>query len=634
MGSFYADNDDLRFYVEEGIDWGPLLESTRFGAGAEGVPPLDESVSTWRDVLEMVGTFAAEEIAPHAAEIDRTPMRLVDGEVVFPTQLQTIFDQIAGLGLHGLCVPTDLGGMNCPLLLYLFTAEMFARADVSVMTHHGFHGGIAMALLMYSAMEGTTTIDKREGRIVATRFSGPIADMISGNAWGSMDITEPNAGSDMGALRVVGEQDADGSWFVSGQKIFVTSGHGRYHIVIARTERDEHGWKPGLEALSLFLVETFTVDEGGRRRRLATIERVEEKLGHHGSATVSVNFDHTPAQLIGKRGEGFRQMLLLMNNARISVGFESLGLCEAAWRMARTYAAVRESMGKTINKHEIIADYLDEMESDIQGIRALAVHAAYHEELSQREQLRLKYLMDERDPEHAALSRKVDKMRWASRRVTPLIKFIAAEKAVEMARRAIQIHGGFGYTTEYGAEKLLRDALVLPIYEGTSQIQALMATKDNLLWIMKNPKAFARELADTSWRGRFSADPLERGAARLRNHALTAQAALMTRVAKGKLGQADGWSPTALKAAFADWDPKTDFAPALLHAERLTWLLVDAAVAEVLLEQATKHPKRRPLLAKWIERAEPRARHNLDLIRSTGDRLLAELGGGSAGVSP
>jgi 3-(methylthio)propanoyl-CoA dehydrogenase len=395
---------------------------------------------------------------------------------------------------------------------------------------------------------------------------------------------------------------------VSGQKIFITSGHGKYHFVIARTEPDAEG----LAGLSMFLVPTYR-DEGGQRVRLATLDRIEEKLGHHGSVTAAVTFDRTPAQLIGKRGDGFRFMLRLMNSARLAVGFESIGVCESAYRMARDYAAQRPSMGKTVDRHEMIADYLDEMATDIQGLRALAMYGAVEEEVGQR--LAMTGKTKEARPHQAN-----------SRRVTPLLKYMAAEKAVEMARRCIQIHGGNGYMTEYGAEKLLRDALVMPIYEGTSQIQALMAMKDTLAGLLRDPQGFVRRVAQASWRSVSARDPLERRVARLEALSLRAQRHLITRTAAVKLrslrGKSLGAWPGVLRRK---WNPKRDFAFAMLHAERLCRLMTDAAIAEALWAQARNHPERREVLERFVERAEPRCRHLVDEITTTGHRVLAEL---------
>ncbi len=626
MADFFADNADLVWTVDHGIDWQALYEHVALLEGPDSeLSGWQEAKEFWREILSLTGTFAADEIAPYSAELDRAEPQLVDGDVVFPERTRRIFEQLGQMGLHGMCLPKQLGGMNCPILLYMLSAELMARADVSVMTHHGFHGGMAMAMLTYSMLEGTTELDLSTKTLISTRFATQIEQIATGQAWGCMDITEPDAGSDMAALRCRGEQAADGSWSVTGQKIFITSGHGRYHFVIARTAEADADSAPGggLDGLSLFLVETYT-EEAGQKTWLATVERLEEKLGHHASPTVSISFDHSPALLVGEVGEGFKYMLLLMNNARIAVGFEAIGLCESAVRMAEAYAAQRPSMGKTIDKHEIIADYLDEARTDIVGLRALAVHSAFNEEVAQRTRMRRDHLAVQGSDDWTALDREFKERTWQSRLRTPLIKFLAAEKAVEISRRALQIHGGCGYTREYGAEKLLRDSLVLPIYEGTTQIQALMATKDALLFITKRPSAFFKSWADERRRA-ITGAPLERRVSRLRSQVQAAQLHLMQRILKGKL---TGRSVGAWKKALADWDTRTDFAPALLHAERLTRLLVDAAIAEALLGQVGIDAGRGAILERHLERAEPRSRYLVDVIKTTGDRLLGELARG------
>jgi alkylation response protein AidB-like acyl-CoA dehydrogenase len=611
MANFFKDNPDLQYYFERGIDWARLAELCERGfRQPDGPKSAEEAIGSYREIAEMIGELVADEVAPQAAAIDRSGARYVDGEAVLPPAMEALFRKFAELDLHGMCLPRELGGLNCPLSLYLIATELFARADVSVMSHYAFHGAMALSMLNLSMMEGTTEIDPDTGAIRSTRFHDEIADIATGRAWGSMDITEPDAGSDMAALRTVGRQDADGRWTVSGQKIFITSGHGKYHFVIARTEPDAEG----LAGLSMFLVPTYK-EEGGRRVRLAALDRIEEKLGHHGSVTAAVTFDRTPAHLIGRRGDGFRYMLKLMNGARLAVGFESIGLCEAAYRLAKGYAAGRPSMGKTIDRHEIIADYLDEMDTDIRSLRALAMYGAFEEESAQR--LIAAGRADEARPYQAR-----------SRAVTPLLKYLAAEKAVEMARRCIQIHGGNGYMQEYGAEKLLRDALVMPIYEGTSQIQALMAMKDTLAGVMRDPQGFVRRIAQSGWRQVSARDPLERRVARLEGLSLRAQRHLITRTAADKLrslrGRSVGSWPSVLRR---NWNPKRDFAFAMLHAERLCRLMADAAIGEVLWAQAARHPDRRELLERFLDRAEPRCRYLVDEITSTGHRLLADLAG-------
>jgi 3-(methylthio)propanoyl-CoA dehydrogenase len=627
MANFYDDNADLKYYVEQEVDWEPLVRLTEYGYGAEGgFTNVEEAVEFFTSVLDMVGDFAANEIAPHSAAIDREHPYLDDGVVLFPPVLQGIFDQIKALELHGMCVPRELGGMNSPFLLFVLSNELIARADVSVCAHNGFHGGSAMAMLLYSILEDTTGFDREQMCITSTRFGDAIAEIVAGEAWGSMDITEPGAGSDMAVMRTRGEQDEGGNWLVTGNKIFITSGHAKYHFVIARTEEDSGADAfSGLKGLSLFLVKTFETGDDGGLVKLASFDGLEEKLGHHGSATVSISFDRSPAELIGERGDGFKLMLQLMNNARVVVGFEALGICEAALRLARDYAAERESMGKTIDRHEMIADYLDEMQTDIQGIRALAVRACFHEEMAQKLRLTLRFLPPEDEADRKKLEKDLAYHQRVSRRYTPLLKYIAAEKAVEISRRAIQIHGGYGYSSEYGAEKLLRDAMVLPIYEGTSQIQALMAMKDNLLGILRDARRFVEKSTAARWRARSARDPLARRVARLQSQSYRALQFLMTRLAGTKFAEVRRQPVAEWKAAFASWDPKRDFALAMLHAERLTRVLADVAIVEILADQAERHPERAEVLERYLERAEPRCRFMVDEITTTGHRLLQTL---------
>ncbi len=636
MGNFFKDNEDLRFYFERGVDWTRLVELTEHDFKApDGPANVEEAVETYREVADLVGEFVANEIAPHAAQLDREGVALEGGEAVTPARLQSIYDQLRDMELHGMCLPRELGGMNSPLTLYFLTSEMIGRADTSVMAHHGFHGGMAAAMLIMSIREGSTKIDPDTGVILETRFERFIREIARGEAWGCMDITEPDAGSDMAKLRTKAEQDEYGDWFVTGQKIFITAGHGKYHFVIARTEDATDPSDPfaGLGGLSMFLVTTYE-DEGGERRRLATIDRIEEKIGHHASVTAEIGFNRSPALLIGQRGEGFKYMLTLMNGARLGVGFECLGVSEAAVRLAAAYAAERRSMGKSIDRHEMIADYLDEMRTDIQALRAVCVHGALEEEIGQKLEIRLRFAEGLGELEKKRLEREMKRRKAAARRVTPLLKYFGAEKAVEHARRCVQIHGGVGYTTEYGAEKLLRDALVFPIYEGTSQIQALMAMKDTLGGILKKPRAFVQRGAQARWRSLSARDPLERRVARLQALSWSAQQHLLRRTAGDKIRGLGELPVTAWADAFLkDWNPKRDFAFAMLHAERLTQILFDEAAAELLLEQARQHPDRRDVLERWLDRAEPRARHLLDVIQTTGDRLLERLEGDEAAAA-
>lgn len=627
--NFYDDNKDIQFYVDKYIDWTSLVALTEYDFKAtDCFQNTAEALDTYKRILEMVGDFAANEVAPHTHEIDQNPPFIKDGVVHFPPMLESVFQKINTLELHGMCLPRSLGGMNCPYLLFLLSNELLSRADLSVTAHHGFHGGMAMAMLLMSIWEGTTDIDENTFDIKSTRFQVAIEEIVAGKAWGSMDITEPAAGSDMGSIEARGVMDDDGDWRVTGQKIFITSGHAKYHFVIARTEEmetDTDDAFAGLKGLSLFLVPAYEIDGSGKRIHHADFVSLEEKLGHHGSATVMVSYDNTPAELIGNRGEGFKYMLLIMNNARIGVGVEAIGIAEAALRMARAYAAERRSMGKPIEQHEMIADYLDEMEIDIIGLRALLVKCAFHEEMGQKIQILHKFTPEAKTEERKNLETRMESHRTSSRLLTPLLKYLASEKAVEICRRNLQIHGGYGYSKEYGAEKLLRDAIVLPIYEGTSEIQSLMAMKDNLMGIIKDPKAFLRESARVRLRSNSSQSKRERRVAKLRVRANQAKESLMLRMVGKKLSETRKRPMGEWGRHFKDWNPKKDLSLALLHAKRLTNLLADAAIGEELLLQSKQFPDRGDLLERFLERAESRSKFNLMEIKETGSRLISSL---------
>ncbi len=624
MANFYKDNDDLRFYIEREIDWNPLVKLIEDDfTQADGFENSDEAIEFYKDVLDLVGKFSAEEIDPYAAELDNAHPKLVDGIVQSPDRFNAIMQQVADLGLHGLALPRELGGMNAALVTYMAMTELIARSDVALSSHVGFHAGIAMALMVYAYEEGAFETDEK-GMLTSIRFQETIEEIVTGEAWGSMDITEPDAGSDMASLRAKAVQDKDGNWFVSGQKIFITSGHGKHHVVIAKTS-DENS----LNALSLFHVKAFEDDKDGKRTFFANVDRLEEKLGHHISSTVAITFSDSPAELIGEVGDGFKQMLLLMNNARISVGFECIGIAESALRKTKQYADERRAFGKSIDKHEMIADYIDEMETDVRAMRALSMTAAYTEEHSYRSKIFLARHENVPAAKKEKIEKEMKKHRKYSRRLTPLLKYFAAEKSVEISRRAIQIHGGAGYTTEYGVEKLLRDAMVMPIYEGTSQIQALMAMKDTLGQIFKRPQAFVKELAQAQFKALSTRDPREKAMAKIHLYSLQAQQSLIQKTAIDKFKNVrhlpvSSWLENLTGQS---WDPKKDFAPAMLHAEHLIRILVDEAICEIFYDQGLRHDDRMEWFDRYIERAEPRCRYELDLIQTTGGRILTQLHG-------
>lgn len=621
--NFYSDNEDLQYYFEKGVDWDKLVRLSEMNYKApDGHRTLDEATGFYKEILNMFGEFIAKEVAPYAKDYDEKGVQLVDGEAVESEEWVRAFDQMAQLGIHGLATPREFGGMNAPVLLFYLNCEIIARADVSAMTHMSFHAAIALALLVYSFHEGSATFDADKLQITDSRFREYIEEITAGAAGGAMDITEPDAGSDMAMLKAKAAQDEDGTWRITGNKIFITSGHNKYHIVIARTEED---LSLGLKGLSLFVVKAYEDQPDGTRERYVDIVRIEDKLGHNGSATCALEFDNTKAELLGERGEGFKLMLLLMNNARVGVGFECLGLMESARRMAKAYAAERVSMEKTIDQHEMIASYLDDMEVEAAALRAMCVHAGFHEEYAQKLNMLGRSAIEGgvRIPELGLESVKdVDEAytthQWEARRITPLLKYYGGEYSVKHAQQCIQIHGGAGYTKDYGAEKLFRDAMVLPIYEGTSQIQALMAMKDSLMRVIDKPQEFLGQVAHARWLSVAAKDPEERRVARLRVQSLGAVRTLLQRTISAKFKDIRNLPITKWKDAFVQMDPKRDFAFAMLHAERLIQLQINSTVAELFLAQAQEHEERRELLKRWLEKSEPHSRMLVDEIQNVG----------------
>ncbi len=637
--NFFLDNDDLRFQLSR-IDWDVLvdlqermfLDDDRFHTGREAKAFYDE-------LLTSLGEFAAKEIAPFERELDEQHPHFHDGVVDDAPRLKKIFDALAGLGTMGLTLPRRLGGLNAPNLISNTLLEMLTRADASVAGHFGFYGGMASALMFYSADEGSVTYEG--GVPVKSRFDAEISRIVAGKEWGAMVLTEPHAGSDLARLRAHALVQKDGSWRLNGQKIFITAGHGEHHVVIARSE--DEGTHPGLKGLSLFYVpghigangKPCAKDAADARPNLI-IGGIEHKMGQHSAVAATIHYENSYAELIGQRGEGFRLMLVLMNNARIIVAFEALGTCEAAFRTARAYAEERVAMGKTLARHEMIADYLDEMDIVIRGLRAVTFEAAFHEECG----MRIKTILKSNPPANADarkdLDRKAKQHTDRSRVLTPLIKYWGGEEAVRQTRMCMQILGGIGYITETGAEKLLRDALVIPVYEGTSQIQALMALKDNLQAAIKNPARFARDIAETRLLALSSSDSLEKGAARMKMITLSAMQTIISRVAADKLGGVGKKPIGQWRASLTkEWDPAVDFSFGLLHAERLTKLLTWSHTAEVLVTQARSvagtadADERTEIAQRFIERFEPRSKGVLIEIEATSGSLLQRLLGRS-----
>ncbi|HLV60851.1 MAG TPA: acyl-CoA dehydrogenase family protein [Fredinandcohnia sp.] len=604
MANFFRDNPDLQFQFRHGLRWKEIVDLTENGFSLpDGPKDLNEALAFYEEVLEATGELVAREIAPRALKLDALGTRLEAGEVVFPPELEAIYDAMREMGLFGISVPRELGGTGAPLAVYLVASELIARGDVSVMTHYGFHGGIASTLLLYAIYQGEAVYD--DGRLVRTTYDDIIRSIAAGESFGCMVLTEPGAGSDLAAIRTKAEE-RDGKWYLNGEKIFITSGHGQHQLVLAKTEEGK-----GLDGLSLFYVPR-KIERDGKLVDNVKITKLEEKLGHHASATCSLLYEDSEGRLIGERGQGFRLMLVLMNSARLAVGLEGIGIAEAAYRMARDHAVQRKTMGKPIAEHELIAEKLLDMETWIHALRALAFDAMNAVEISTRLDMKLRTHPPADAEERERLEKQQRRMAKKARRLTPLLKYMASEKAVEICRDAMQIFGGMGYIDETGVHKLLRDALVLPVYEGTSQIQALMALKDHLAWATRKPGSFFRRAARARLLSRTAGERLLRDVHRAEALTFRATEVILLRIFSSKVRNEwrsgiRGKDPAELgrylsKEFLRHWDARSDFSLGLVHAERLTRMLADVAIAKVLVRQAQQFPERRSLAERFVRK--------------------------------
>lgn len=620
--NFYLDNADLRFNMEH-QEWEllfPLIEPDPDDPDAPRT--VEEAKVLYHEYLHSLGEYIAEQIDPKAHLLDEQHPTLKDGEMIDAPAMKEFIKGLSDMGAMAMPFPRHVGGHNLPWLVANAVCEMTARADVSLMTYYGFFSGLGLAFLYFAIEEGNFTADKN--KILTTRFDATMREMAEGKTCGAMCLTEPQAGSDLAQIRTTAKREKNGFWYVTGQKIWITCGHGEHHLVLARSESTKT--HPGLKGLSLFYVPAH-IEENGVRIRNFEISGQEKKMGQHSSVTATINYEHSRAELVGKRGEGFKNMLLVMNDARLLVGYEGIGLSEKVLRMAKDFANERVTMGKKIADHEMIAEYLDEMEIETKALRALAFNAGFHEEMANR----LKAIKAMAKQKKGARSLKIEAQykehKMKARLSTPLVKYMAAENAVNFARRTMQIMGGVGYMKEYHAEKLMRDSLILPVYEGTSQIQALLVLKDHVQQAMKNPAKFVQKMAAAKIETLRAKTPAERALFRLESLYYAAMQSIMTRMIRDKFGDIKAHPLMEWKEAFLkSWDPKKDFSFGLLHAERFTIIASRLFMARVLVIQAQKleegelKDERLELAMRFMERSEPRMRgliHEIEASKSS-----------------
>jgi alkylation response protein AidB-like acyl-CoA dehydrogenase len=616
--NFFLDNEDLRFHLEN-LDWDklyPLVEPDP--ADPDAPKNAAQARVLYEEFLSSLGEFIAEKIDPKVHLLDEQHPTMKDGELYDAPVMKEFVSGLADMGAMSLPFSRHVGGFNMPWTVTNMVTEMIARADVSLMTYYSFFANFGMVFQIFALEEGGFKAEKR--KITSTRFDEQMKDACSGKTSGAMCLTEPQAGSDLAQINTQAIQGDDGYWYITGQKIWITCGNGEHHLVLARSESKKT--QPGLKGLSLFYVPAH-IEKDGKRVRNFEIGGQEKKMGQHSLATLTLNYDNSRAELVGERGNGFKNMALVMNDARLTVGFEGIGLCEKAMRQAKDFAENRITMGKKIADHEMIADFLDEMEVENKALRALAFKASFHEEMCNR--LKTRLIIENLNKELKKTVEEEYKFhKWQARLITPMVKYMASENAVRFARINMQILGGVGYMKEYGAEKLMRDALIMPIYEGTSQIQALMILKDHLQSALKNPAKFISKIAASRVQILSAKTQEEKMLARLESLYYASMQAILTRMVVLKFGGLKDKSFTDWKQALlGSWDPKKDFSFGMLHAERFTIITSRLYMAQALVKQALKikdlklKKERLELSRRFMERSEPKMRGLLAEIEAS-----------------
>ncbi|MGD2111232.1 MAG: acyl-CoA dehydrogenase family protein, partial [Phycisphaerae bacterium] len=340
MANFFEDNEDIRFLFEH-LDLREVASVQEDGferseTDDQDYAPTDadDAVDNYRRILTIAGDVAANSIAPRAEHVDLEHHALDDDGVV--TLSPGVHENLRTLGqadLMGMTLPRPYGGLNCPTLVYTMAIEIISRADASLMNLFGLQG-IA------------ETINAFADEPIKHEYLPRFAD---GALTGAMALTEPDAGSDLQAVSLRAWQDEDRQWRLTGVKRFITNGCGDVILTLARSEPDI---KDG-RGLSLYLVE--------RGPRLK-VRRLEDKLGIHGSPTCELVYDDVPAKLIGERQLGLiRYVMSLMNGARLGIAAQSLGIAEAAFRVARNYAHTRKQFGASIERLPAVAEMLTDM---------------------------------------------------------------------------------------------------------------------------------------------------------------------------------------------------------------------------------------------------------------------------------
>lgn len=454
MPNFFTDNQDIQFLLNhyDLKEIAALQERETLNGDADYVPrDLEDVIDNYKRVLAIVGELSANVLAPNAETVDR------EGNTLNPDQTVTLhplvrhnLDVMKKADLQGFTLPRKYGGLNCPTLIYTIATEIVSRGDCSFMNLFGLQG-IAETIYAFASEELKDEYLPRFAR---------------GEVTGAMVLTEPNAGSDLQAVSVKATQDENGNWTLNGVKRFITNGCGEVLLVLARSEAHVSDGR----GLSLFVC---------NRDSTIKVRHLEHKLGIHGSPTCELVFTNTPCRIIGERQRGLiTYVMSLMNGARLGIAAQSLGVAEAAQRLARNYVNAREQFGAPIEKLPAVAEMVADMRVRIEAGRAIAYETArvcdYENNYNRLLERNADALSDEEKKLFRQKSRNYKKL---NAMLTPMSKYYCSEMSISVATDAIQAIGGSGYMQDYPAERFLRDARVTTLYEGTSQLQIVAAIR-------------------------------------------------------------------------------------------------------------------------------------------------------------
>lgn len=404
------------------------------------------------DLLDEAGRFFGEVFAPTNAVGDTVGARFSDGSVITPDEFKPVWEKLTDSGWTAVTGSPTFGGFGFPKAVGAPISEMMTTANLAFSLAPMLTGSAISLLEHHGNDELRDTY---------------LANLISCRWTGTMVLTEPEAGSDVGALRTKAEPNDDGTWSITGTKIFITWGdhdltENIIHLVLARTE----GAPAGTKGISMFLIPKFLVDDDGNPAKRNTVETVsiEHKLGIHASPTCVLSFEGATGYMIGEENRGMRYMFTMMNQARLEVGLEGLAVAERAYQHASAYAKIRRQgtapgadAPSPIIDHADVRRMLMTMRAYTEAMRALVYDAMATED---RER-------------HAATEAERSAAADRIALLTPITKAWCTDRGVDVASLGVQIHGGMGFIEETGAAQFYRDARITPIYEGTNGIQAI-----------------------------------------------------------------------------------------------------------------------------------------------------------------